>query len=270
MRNIFSGLRNFRPLTPDLARKIHLLPGLIYRSDALDKITHEDTIRLTAMGIRTIIDLRSPEEIDRHPDKSVPGVEKIFNFPIGNNPEKLSERGFDPDVYTKIRRLFIEGDFAAAGSVLSEESIDLASLRETRYREFVTAFGASVGSTLAVLMDKSKYPVVIHCQGGKDRTGFVVAIIELILGYDEEDVVRDYLVTNAYNYDKLVKQCVEAAGAFNSFRYIYSAHRSQIVASLREMSKSYGSVDGYVKRGLGITPEGLEQIRHNLLETRRA
>ena len=102
MINIFSGLRNFRPLTPDLARKIRLRPGLIYRSDALDKITHEDTIRLTAMGIRTIVDLRSPEEIDRHPDKSVPSVEKIFNFPIGNDPEKLSERGFDPDVYTKI------------------------------------------------------------------------------------------------------------------------------------------------------------------------
>ncbi|WP_421846135.1 tyrosine-protein phosphatase [Mycobacterium sp.] len=51
---------------------------------------------------------------------------------------------------------------------------------------------------------------------------------------------------------------------------MYSAHRSQIVASLREMSRSYGSVDGYVEHGLGITPEGLEKIRHNLLETRRA
>lgn len=37
---------------------------------------------------------------------------------------------------------------------------------------------------------------LIHCMAGKDRTGFGVAMIQLMLGVSKELVMEDYLLTN--------------------------------------------------------------------------
>ena len=45
-------------------------------------------------------------------------------------------------------------------------------------------------------------PYVIHCMEGKDRTGYVCALLEGLCGSTYEEIVDDYLVTY-YNYYKL-------------------------------------------------------------------
>lgn len=47
-----------------------------------------------------------------------------------------------------------------------------------------------------ILADKSNYPIVFHCSIGTDRTGMVAFLIEALLGISEEDIYRDYLMSN--------------------------------------------------------------------------
>ena len=42
-------------------------------------------------------------------------------------------------------------------------------------------------------------PYLVHCNEGKDRAGFVSAILECLMGAAEEEIVADYMVT-FYNY----------------------------------------------------------------------
>ena len=55
-------------------------------------------------------------------------------------------------------------------------------------------------------MSKNEGPYYIHCQDGKDRTGFICLIIEGLLGANYEEMVQDYMITyeNYYGVDKNV------------------------------------------------------------------
>lgn len=57
--------------------------------------------------------------------------------------------------------------------------------------------------------NKMKYPVLIHCLSGKDRTGIVIAAILLILGYSKEVIVEEYLLSDGEVKESLIHQSVE-------------------------------------------------------------
>ena len=56
--------------------------------------------------------------------------------------------------------------------------------------------GAALVTALRVLLDESNYPIVVHCQQGKDRAGTFVAVVEALLGVDEEDVRQDWMLSD--------------------------------------------------------------------------
>ena len=47
-------------------------------------------------------------------------------------------------------------------------------------------------------------PYLVHCREGKDRTGFACALLEALMGWTEEEIVDDYMITfaNYYNIEK--------------------------------------------------------------------
>ena len=54
------------------------------------------------------------------------------------------------------------------------------------------------------VMSENDGPYLIHCQEGKDRTGFVCILIEALLNASYEEIVDDYMLTydNYYKIDK--------------------------------------------------------------------
>ena len=48
---------------------------------------------------------------------------------------------------------------------------------------------------------EGKVPIIFHCASGKDRTGAAAILLLLALGVDEETVMEDFLLTNAFNAD---------------------------------------------------------------------
>ena len=57
-------------------------------------------------------------------------------------------------------------------------------------------------------MAHSEPPFLIHCDAGKDRTGFVCALLEALMGFDINYIVQDYL-KSFQNYFKVIKDSRE-------------------------------------------------------------
>ena len=64
-------------------------------------------------------------------------------------------------------------------------------------------FAEKVCAGLKVMLENDG-PYLIHCQEGKDRTGFVCILIEALLNASYEEIVDDYMLTydNYYKIDK--------------------------------------------------------------------
>ncbi|GAB5364017.1 hypothetical protein AAMO2058_000933500 [Amorphochlora amoebiformis] len=50
----------------------------------------------------------------------------------------------------------------------------------------------------------TKFPLLVHCKSGKDRTGVVVAATLFVLGYNKEQILEEYLLTPRADASKLI------------------------------------------------------------------
>ncbi|MGH0001165.1 tyrosine-protein phosphatase [Pseudovibrio ascidiaceicola] len=253
-------LENFRSLTTSIDGPV-LKPQLIFRSDQLDNLTEADQEKLSALGIETIIDLRAPDELDKHPNKHISSVDFNINLPIGSDPADIAKI-MPLDVASQIRPLWFSGKFEEIDQLLKDHGVDIYHTRINRYKDFARKFTPQISRFMHVLLEEQNYPLMFHCAGGKDRTGYVAAVLMLSLGFSEEDVMRDYLTTNLYTFDELSKL---VANGPHSLRPAFGAHKEQITAALAAMKEDYGSFENYRRDALGISDEELARIKKNLL-----
>ncbi|KZK90027.1 Tyrosine-protein phosphatase precursor [Pseudovibrio sp. Ad5] len=253
-------LENFRPLTTPKNGPA-LKPQTVFRSDQLDNLTKADQEKLSALGIETIVDLRAPDELEKHPNKHISTVDFNINLPIGSDPADV-KKIMPLDVASQIGPLWFSGKFDEIDQLLKDHNVDLYNTRIDRYKDFARKFIPQISRFMHVLLEEQNYPLVFHCAGGKDRTGYVAAVLMLSLGFSEEDVMRDYLTTNLYTYDELSKLVADGP---HSLRPAFGAHKEQITAALQAVKEDYGSFDTYRREALGISDEELAHIKKNLL-----
>ncbi len=252
------GLENFRQLTtPDGGIK----PGILFRSDQLDELPDAAIAELNEIGIETIVDLRSHDELETHPNSRIDSVDFDVNLPIGSDPADIAKI-MPIEIASQIRPMWFEGKFHEIDELLEEHDVNLRQIRIDRYQDFATKFDPQVSRFLHLLTDDNNFPLLFHCAGGKDRTGFMAAVTLLTLGYSEEDVMRDYLTTNVYTYGELEQMVGKGP---KSLRPAFGAHPEQIEASLQIIKDKYGSFENYRRDVLGISDEDVEAIKQNLL-----
>jgi protein-tyrosine phosphatase len=117
------------------------------------------------------------------------------------------------------------------------------------------------------LLAEGELPLVFNCSGGKDRTGLAAALVLTALGTPEDVVVEDYLLPNesfgkgtpdkGYAALKISPEVVQIVGGTNA---------DFLDAAFSAIRATSGSVSGYLRGELGITPAMLNQIHENLLE----
>jgi protein tyrosine/serine phosphatase len=218
--------------------------GRLIRADSLSRLKEPDLDRLRALGVRTVIDLRTPEEVDRDGKVAADGAVTYHHL-------SLLTALWDPQSYVP-------------------EDGPEAFLVE-RYLELLADPDAPMGTVLSVVADPASHPVVFHCAGGKDRTGIVAALALGLLGVSQDDIAADYALT------------AEAVGPYERwFRATYperweshlalpppytSVTASAMATLLPLFLERYGSFDDYaVSRGL--EREQLDAFRAELLEPR--
>ena len=123
--------------------------GSLYRGDLPKQVTQADRQHLRELGITTVVDLRSKEEIERKPD------------PLAQEPG--------------IR--YLHCPLAGDGRVPAPDEVPLS------YMEMADGTGQMAGALRAIA--EAPQAVLFHCTAGKDRTGVVAALLLWLAGVSE-------------------------------------------------------------------------------------
>jgi protein-tyrosine phosphatase len=250
-----AGAHNFRDLggyrTED-GRAVRW--GLLYRSDDLEALTNTDLRFLKKIGIRLVCDFRSDYERAREPDR----------LPLEDPPEvellPIENENFDPRAVEAMIR------------ARSVDDVDFDALLIESNRSFATANTHQYARMFERIGERENLPALVHCTAGKDRTGFASAIILLALGVPRETVFEDYLLTNVYTANEIEKTLMmirvyllSAEGA-ERIRPLLGVRRDYLQAALDAIDEHYGSVEVYLRDGLGVSDAELERFRAMVLE----
>ncbi|KAK1824480.1 hypothetical protein LTR12_001072 [Friedmanniomyces endolithicus] len=172
-----------------------LKPGLLFRSARPDAATPDDRDRLLHnFHLKTIVDLRTNTELTearRHPYR-IPGL--VYK-PIDLNGKSYSAallKHLSWPQTSKLISLYALGYRKQAIAILGTHVMaprGLAGLAEDSLEHCT----AEVKQFFDVLSEETSYPVLVHCTQGKDRTGLVVLLVEMLVGIvPVEAMERDY------------------------------------------------------------------------------
>ena len=234
----FTHLHNFRDLGGySTAEGRAVRWGRLYRADSLGKLRGEDWVRFQELGVRTVIDLRYPWEIDAK--GRVPEAEGLVyaNLSIEHRPYDQAE--IDP-------------------------ALDPWRYLADRYAEVALDGAAELREALELIADGDA-PQVFHCASGKDRTGLLAALVLTLLGVDEDTVAADFALTELAT-ERLVADW-QAAHPDRKLRWpgYGRAPEDVIRLFLTDVRATYGSVEAYVRDHVGVDDAVVGRLRERLL-----
>ncbi|MEW1734959.1 tyrosine-protein phosphatase [Nocardia beijingensis] len=235
-----------------------LRTGVVFRTDALDKLTAADQQKLVSSGITAVIDFRSPNESGANPDK-LPASIPTLARPV-----------YDPghDFYLLVGKA-VQGGPAVQQQMFGDGKA--AGIMRDYYRWMVTDAGARAQFGTAVRdVANASGPVLFHCTAGKDRTGWMTAILMTALGVPKGQVYKDYLESNdnLAAGNKALMDGLVAKGLVTDpalFDPILGVRAEYLDAAFDQAAASFGSFDRFVSDGLGVDGATLEALRTELL-----
>jgi protein-tyrosine phosphatase len=220
--------------------------GVVYRSNALT-LTPADLATVDKLGISTDIDLRTPSEIKQTPDVLPDGVE-----------------------YINVN--FIGGDSAASGSLPDTAAAAVAMMQKANASMADSETSqTSLRRVLMAILD-SDGAAIIHCSAGKDRTGYVSAILQSIAGASTNTIYQDYLLTNDYTKAR-VDQTVAAMRAqqgdqaADAYAALGGVQKSYLQAGMDAIKAKDGTVHDYLTKAIGLTDAQISALHDKLVES---
>ncbi|MER7173541.1 tyrosine-protein phosphatase [Streptomyces mesophilus] len=213
--------------------------GEIYRSDSLEKLTDADLAKLRRLGIRVDYDLRMESERTAAPDRVPAGTRYVVADVLAGSDAFVSM----PKTETEAVAMMVDG----------EKYMVSGDTAKTAYR---TVFDGLVEGDGALF----------HCTAGKDRTGWAGAALLTALGVPRDTVMSDYLASNDYraeaNAAALDHMTPEQAKVYKP---LLDVRAEYLNAGFDEVSAEFGSFRAYEKKGLGLSPAELRDLKRELL-----
>lgn len=205
--------------------------GQLFRSATPERLTAEDADRLrNAFDIRRVVDLRTPRQ----------------------SPNGSGLLGEPPGERVQVNLYGASEDSAAAH-------------RQTALEEEILALpercAASIRDAFVAIAD-SDDPVLFHCVTGKDRTGFVAALLLKLLGASDDDVISDYMETANH-----LPQIVSAGYISNRAPASASEPPSEtgMRALLSRLDSELGGASDYLQAN-GVPPVAVDAFVNRMLE----
>ena len=223
--------------------------GRVLRSDALSELTDEDLATLAGMGLRTAIDFRSMAEVDDAGADRLPAGAAAVALPV--NAANLDELfAADPDA---LHDLLSDGKGVQFMLGINRQFVaDPAQL-------------AQFGRALHLIADADRQPVLFHCTAGKDRTGWMAAIVLTALGVPRDAVTADYLATNDYIWPGYQAMLAGQEDLLALVKPLLVQDAAYLDAAFDETQTRFGGFDGFLADGLGFAGEDVGRLRAGLL-----
>ena len=205
--------------------------GVLVRASALGTMTGAGRDAVRAYGIRTVIDLRSPEEVAVAPSPYADGA-------------RYQHRHFLHGTTMGLRRATRNGTMSEELRTLAEPDSGLAMI---------------VGE-----LADAEPGIVLHCVAGRDRTGFIIAVVLSAMGVPDQDVIADYAASDA-----------ELAEEYERFIGTHPADEADIREAVEHRELSMVTVLATIRRdhrdaasyllAAGVTAPQLARLRAKLL-----
>jgi protein-tyrosine phosphatase len=217
--------------------------GQLFRSNALSSLSNADMATLVSLQVKTVYDLRTDSEVTSKPD-IVPTGATYVRFNV------LGASTLNPPLTTA------DADVAWMED-LNRDFVRVAS-ECTQIAGVIKAIAATSGVQL------------YHCTAGKDRAGWVSAVLQTILGMSSADIMMDYLLTNTYSAASIAATYNQLKAAYgqamaDAYMPLLGVQASFLTAGLNQAVTSYGSMNNYISNGLGINSAIQQQLRTRFL-----
>ncbi|MBL8644765.1 MAG: tyrosine-protein phosphatase [Rhodospirillaceae bacterium] len=235
----------------------------LFRSGHLANLTPEDHAHLDGFGIGAICDFRTDWEND-HETTAL--------------PEHIQARLQRFNIWPKSART--ANDMVKALAEGTTTDAEVYESQNVVYREFVRDFSGHYAAMFRHIMAAEGKAVLIHCAGGKDRTGLGAAFMHLTLGVPEEVVHEDYILTNQHpRTQKFIRIMAERAAKitgktdpghveelFPHYMKLFGARADSLQAAFDTIKSMTGSFDAYRRDLLKVTDAEAEKLKAWYLE----
>jgi protein-tyrosine phosphatase len=249
------GSSNFRDLggyLNDEGKRV--VRGQLYRSGAMTSLTEHDFNVLQPFGFKTIVDLRSRDEIELMP-----------------NPWVAHDTSINYAVY--------DYSFAQMMGKMKEMMKAGANMHQMMYGHMHKTLKPQLNLYFNALLEQQT-PIVVNCSAGQDRTGVVSALLLTLLGVPREVVIEDYLLSTDFRKpsNEFANVDYEAKAKVNDFaKMMLSYQKNGQAAGAKPLvtsegvpfiqfvfdviEKDYGTVENYADQELGIGSEDVKKLR---------
>lgn len=236
--------------------------GILLRSGKLASGTEGDIqILRDTYNLGTVVDFRTSDEIASSPD---PDIQSVANVQIRILDESDSSTNhsvtgiYGADPVTDMIKLVENGtlsDDMYVGTAFSQTAQD-------GYREFFDL----------LLNNTEGKSVLWHCTGGKDRAGVASVLVLSALGVDEETILSDFELTNAFNAERIQYMAAEAEKKtkdktiIEGVKTLTGVSRGFMKKMIDELKLKYGSVQNYLIEEIGLSQRHIQTLKDMYLE----
>ncbi len=198
---------------------------MLIRSDAPKELSEKDIAYLLDRQITTVIDMRGETDVRKMPSPFREDPQFCYyNIPIEEGSTIPESTSAVPGSYMQI---------AAA-----------ANMGQVFKQIALTPGG-----------------VLFHCSAGKDRTGVVSAILLLLAGVSDEDIIENYMLNREYNRERFALARQKFPDIDINIIIPHTEYMTRFLALFRE---KYGNPVNYL-RTIGVLPEETGRLKSKLI-----
>lgn len=232
--------------------------GLVFRSGELPRLTDDDVAKLKQLGIKTVVNFLAAVETKSRGQDRLPQSAREVSLPIETD------------------------DGLAAAVEEARRTADFSSMPPSINPEIHRILVDNARQQYAALLREiaqSREPLVFHCSHGVHRTGTATAVLLWGLGVPWETVREDYLLSNKYREAEVNKRLAQLRKLLaekqdvppekvniSNIEAFYVQKGEYIDATRDEILKQYGSIEGYLTKGLGLSANEINKLRERLLQ----
>lgn len=221
-----AGAWNFRDVAGAVESRFpDLVPDRLYRSSTLSGLKPDGRNKLDDLGVATVVDLRYA------------GERKVVGEDLVSSTVSVVHRPFSSSA---------SADAVHELPVMKSDEQRCAHMT-AEYRRFVTYGGAraAILSVVEFLIDPVRRPVLVHCAAGKDRTGWVCAVVLEAAGVSRDTIAADFVASNDAIDDLRAVMQSGAAGADLS-EFLIGVRPEYLEAAFDEVQRRFGSMNRYL------------------------
>ncbi len=242
------GALNFRDLGGHRAGDSSVRRGMLYRSAMTHDISAAGLSLLAGdYGLRTVIDLRSEEEIAEY------GTAPFEQAGVSYHHQPVTSRSASPpEIVRRYQQEMREGRFDWTASYLRMMESGRPALR----------------NVFELLAAPGGMPAVFHCIAGRDRTGVAAALVLGTLGVSATDIAEDYAITGTHlrrQAHRFARQAERLELSTEQMTRILDTEADAMHRFLTKITGRHGSIEGAVL-ALGVEASTIAALRRALLE----